>query len=215
MPRTIVLAVLLLFVPLLSGCLVPYCAYPTLAYTPKVKLESVASEVHAFRVDITRANADVDVFSASPGYERLSEIPVTKTDEVPAQVKPSVSYGFVVIGIALNYLTHTSHSVAVRIYRPGYELVEIKSWDGMNKVTWKPAPDLEAQEKTLDALFPLKQLDPGCESAMHRSALLFGLAEYERLATLARSQDQQERLTTKASKLRERVNEQQVRHSVP
>jgi hypothetical protein len=208
MQRTLLLTAGLLFLPFLGGCIFPYCAYPRLDYTPGVKLDSPPNEVHAFRVDITRPIADMSMFVGPvPVDERLSELPVTNTDEVPAQIKPSVTYGFVVIGIVLNYLTHTSHSIALRLYRPGYELVEIASWQRVNRVPWKRAADLEAQVKTLESLFPFGQLEAGSKSAAHRDALLFGASEYERLATIARSQDQQARLTGMATRLRERAEE--------
>jgi hypothetical protein len=206
MRRTATVGACLLCLPFLSGCLFPYCAYPTIDYTPAVKLDAPPGEVHAFRVDITRPTADMSVF-VGPVFERLSELPATNTDEVPAQVKPSVSYGFVVIGIALNYLTHTSHSVALRLYRPGYELVEIKSWQRMNRVAWKPIQDAAAQEQTLDLLLPAERLEPGSVSLAHREALLFGASEYERLASDARSEDLRARLTARATVLRSRATD--------
>lgn len=204
MRRTILLAGHLLCLFSLGGCIFPYCAYPTLDWTPRVKLDTSPSEVHAFRVDIIKATADLGVF-VEPGDESLSAIPVASTDEVPAQVKASVSYGFVVIGFALNFLTHTSHSVALRVYRPGYELVEIRSWERVNRVAWKPAGDLGAQEKAIDRLLPLDRLEAGSRSPAHREAILFGAAEYERLASVAQSQDDQARLATKAGKMRTRA----------
>jgi hypothetical protein len=139
------------------------------------------------------------------GDESLSAIPVANSDEVPAQVKPSVSYGFVVIGGVLNYLTYTSHSVAVRLYRPGYDLVEIRSWQRVNRVAWKPTADLGIQENALDRLLPLDRLEGGSRSPAHRKTMLFGAAEYERLASVAQSQDDQARLATKAGELRKRA----------
>jgi hypothetical protein len=206
MQRAILPTVCLLCLPFLSGCVFPYCAFPKLDYTPAVKLDAQPDEVRAFRVDSIMPSADLDVF-AGPVYDRLSEIPVTNTDEVPGQLKPSVTYGFVVVGIALNFLTYTDHSVAVRLYRPGFDLVEIKSWERAHRVAWKPAPDLDAQEKALDGLLPFGGLEPGSGSAAHKDALLFGAAEYERLAAGASSPEQRERLAAKASKLRGRARE--------
>src|SRR5947207_3925407 len=90
------------------GCKIPYCVYTALDYTPRVKIDSPPDEVRAFRVDICKATGDMSVFRG-PGQECLSEIPVSYHDEVPAQFKPSVTYGFVVMAIALNYLTHASN----------------------------------------------------------------------------------------------------------
>lgn len=206
MKQMLLSAVCLLCLPFLGGCVLPYCAYPTLDYTPSVKLERTTDQVRAFRVDIDRPTADMSVF-VGPVYERLSEVPVTDTDDIPAQVRPSLSYGLVVLGIALNYLTHTSHSVALRIYRPGYELVEVKSWEAVNKVVWRLAPDLAGQQHALDALLPLGRLEPGSPSAAHREILLFGASEYERLASMAQSQDHQAGLRAKARQLRDRAKE--------
>ncbi len=197
---------LTLCLPFLGGCIFPYCFYPRIDYTPSVKLESPVNEVRAFRVDISTPTADMSVF-VGPVYERLSELPVTNTDDIPRQIKPSVTYGFVIVGIALNYLTYTSHSLALRLYRPGYELAEIKSWDLVSRVAWKRAADLEAQEGALDKLLPEWRLEAGSTAPAHRDALLFGASEYDRLAAAAQSTDQQKRLAAKASKLRERAKE--------
>ena len=202
MPRFLFLAAVLFLLPFQGGCLFPYCVYPKLDVTPSVKLDAPPYEVHAFRVDISRPTGDMDVF-VGPVYERLSEVPASKTGEIPAQFKPSVTRGFVVIGGALNFLTYTSYSVALRLYRPGYELVEVHSWESVHRLPWKPAPDLETQEKSLEKLLPVKLLEPGGKSPGHRDALLFGAAEYDRLAKATRSEDQRTRLTTKANQLRE------------
>jgi hypothetical protein len=206
MQRTALLTACLLCLPYAAGCILPYCAYPKLDYTPPVELGTQAGDVRAFRIDITKPTADMSVF-VGPVYERLTELPVTNTDEVAAQLKPSVTYGFVVIGIALNYLTHTSHSVALRVYRPGFELVEIQSWGRAHRVAWNPAPDLDAQEKALDTLLPVCRLEAGSKAVPHRDALLFGATEYERLAPMASSAEQRQRLRDKADRLRDRAKE--------
>jgi hypothetical protein len=209
MPRVLPLALTLLLLAFIAGCIFPYCAYPTLGYTPSVQLDTPPDVVHAFRVDITRARADLGVFQFYPyhGAECLTEVPVTNTDEVPAQIKPAVSYGLVVIGIALNFFTHTGHSLALRLYRPGYELVEIHSWELVNRVAWRPAPDIKAQEKALDTLFPFARLEPGSKSPAHKKALLFGAAEYERLAAATHEESDRTRLTKQATSLRGRAEE--------
>ncbi|MCH8043983.1 MAG: hypothetical protein IID44_09730 [Planctomycetes bacterium] len=211
MQRASLLTVCLLCLPCFGGCIFPYSAYPTLDYTPAVKLGTQPGEVRAFRVDITKMVCDVGVTFSSrpdvPGDQRLREIPVTNTDEVAAQVKPSVTFGLVIIGGALNFLTHTSHSVAVRLYRPGFELAELKSWERVNRIAWQPAADLDAREKVLDTLLPLDQLEAGSEAATHRDALLFGAGEYDRLAAVAPSPEQRGRLREKAGHLRKRAKE--------
>jgi hypothetical protein len=204
MCRARLFAVILPLLPFMSGCIFPYCAYPTLGYTPNVAVGPETSTVHAFRVDSTREGADLGVFDFEKygGDERFTEVPVTNTDEVPAQLKPAVSYGFVVFGVALNFLTHTSHSIALRLYRPGYEVVEIRSWELAQRVVWRPAPDLAAQEKALDDLMGARRLEPGSAAPAHKKALLFGAAEYERLAAVAQDKKASNRLMEQAALLR-------------
>ena len=203
MPSKLIPFAGLLCLPVLAGCVCPYCAIPKLDYTPRVNLESEPDDVHAFRVDITRYTGSMSVFREAPASESLEELRVNDANEVHAQIKPSVRYGLVVIGIALNYLSYTTHSVALRLYRPGYELVEVRSWERGDQIEWRAAPGLSAQEIELDCLFPFWSLEPGSESRAHRKALIFGASEYERLATNADSKADQTRLIGEANELRE------------
>jgi hypothetical protein len=204
MRRAVPLIVCIVCMPAVAGCIFPYCVYPKLDYTPSAKLDAPVDDVRAFRVDIT---TETSVGFGGGGVQRLTQIPVTNTEDVSAQIKPSVSYGFVVIGVALNHITHTSYSMAVRVYRPGFELAEIKPWQRVQRLAWKAAPDLDAQENALDNLFPTFSLERGSKDAAHRDAMLFGAAEYERLAATASAPEQQERLARKAQELRDRANE--------
>jgi hypothetical protein len=124
---------------------------------------------------------------------------VDGADTVPAQIKSSVSYGFVVIGVALNYLTYTDHTMALRLYRPGFDLVEIKSWESAREVIWTPAADLAAQEQALDNLF--SQLDRKCKLSTYAECLEFGASEYERLSREVVSERDSQRLDAKACAL--------------
>lgn len=184
--------------PFLAGC-IPV-AIPTVDYTPPVSLEARRDEVHAFRVDITNMKHDLPW---GLEFQELSEIPATNSDEVPAQVKPSITNGIVVVGIALNYFYGTSHDMALRLYRPGYELIEIKSWQQKNRVVWKPAADAAAQEHAVDELVPASWVSNGSVSRAHANALLYGASEYERLAKDAGAEMDRNRLSAKANKLRE------------
>jgi hypothetical protein len=184
------------------GCLVPY-AYPKLDYTEPVKFDCPAGEVHAFRVDITRHRIDLpDLF----GQRCLTELPVNHADEVSAQVQPSVTYGYYVFGGAVNFPVETNHEIELKLYRPGYKLVEIGSWQPVDRIDWKPAPDFEAQVEALNGLVGF--VEPGSASPANRSALHFAASEYERLATLAlEGKGCKSYLTTEAGKLRQRADE--------
>jgi hypothetical protein len=176
----------------LPGCLFPF-GTPKFCCVPSVDLGSNADDVHVFRVDITRYFADI---SGNDSYT-YSEVPFTFLGWTPPQIKVTGVVGIFVFGVALNYPIYVSQSVAARLYRPGYELVELDSWQFPRQVEWKMAPDLTSQENALDQLFLFpkggelrpatffttsRQLNPGSASAAHRRALLFGASEYDRLA---------------------------------
>jgi hypothetical protein len=193
-----------------------YCAYPKLDYTPPVELDVPAHEVHAFRMDITtgsglflRGLIDVppdqlwkcEEFVVS---RRLTELAATPTDKIPAQLKTSVSYGLFFPFLVVNMFTHRTHTVFATLYRPGYELVEVHSWEKAKSVLWQPVPGIEDQEKVLDQLLT-SPLAAGSVSRAHRQAMLFGASEYDRLAVSVRSCESLERLKAKANKLREQA----------
>jgi hypothetical protein len=216
MMRIGIALVILAFLP---GCLFPF-GTPKFCCVPSVDLGSDADDVHVFRVDITRYFADI---SGDDCYT-YSEVPFTFLGWTPPQIKVSGVVGIFVFGVALNYPIYVSQSVAARLYRPSYELVELDSWQLPRRVEWKMAPNLTSQEDALDQLFrfakggelrpatfnPISsQLNPGSASAAHRRALLFGASEYDRLAAgeLASTDEARRRLHDKAEKLRQLAKE--------
>jgi hypothetical protein len=221
--RCLVPALLLLLLPALPGCLIPY-GFPKISQTPLLSLGKEAEEIHAFRADITRDFVDIG------GTDRwtFSEVTSSPAGWVLPQTKVSATCGIYVFGVALNYPVYTSHSVALKLYRPGYELVELDSWEVPGMIVWKEAPDLASQEKALDRLFLReapdsaneprswvrigRRLSPGSEGAEHQRVLLFGASEYERLASGAAASGSEEgttcgRLRSKARELRELAGE--------
>jgi hypothetical protein len=210
-----------------SGCLVPY-AYPKVSWTRGVSVGPKPEEVRAFRVDVIGDIVDIGE------TDRFVLAPITPIfgDREPIQAKISLEYGIYVVGIALNYPIHHGHTTLVRLYRPGFQLVEIKSWEFPGNVTWIGAADLLAQEKAVDDLLTVPSIEaprlefsygrdafshprawsntellPGCASAKHREVLLFAASEYDRLALLALTVSEtdrqlQARLLNKSSALR-------------
>jgi hypothetical protein len=169
--------------------------------------------VYAFRVDSTRHYVDIGGTDTCT----ITQVPLLGQNWSPPETRASLTYGYFVFGVAVNFPVFTSHSVAVRLYRPGYELVEIDSWEVPGKVNWQRAPGLEDQERTLDHLFSMegkarnrhigKELLPGSASADHGAALEFGASEYELLVTTGLfaepiSAEVRARLIQKAEKLR-------------
>lgn len=175
-----------------SGCLC--CPYPRIGYTPQLQV-GPEDEVRAFRVDAEHSTG-VDLGGIIPGYlfprvrsvthhvgpRRLTELAISSNHVAPEQIKASLSYAHVgSLFLLIHGAGHCRESLAVKLYRPGYKLVAVESWDLPHQPQWRPTFNLEGQEQALDALFELP-LEAGSISAAHRQALLFGASEYDRLA---------------------------------
>jgi hypothetical protein len=192
---------------------VPY-AYPKVSWTPSLIVGPNAEEVRAFRVDVT---GDIVDIMESDQFTLASVTPISGERE-PAQVRLSLEYG---IYTSLRQLqpfpVHHRHSTLLRLYRPAYQLVEVKSFEFPRNINWIAAPDLMAQEKALDDLLSVPSIEaygrdafsdhsawsedvqrnpallPGAVSAKHKEALLFVASEYDRLALLAPTESEQDR----------------------
>jgi hypothetical protein len=185
--------ILLIAALCLSGCMLPYAA-PSVNYVPPFDLECPAGEVRVFRVNITRERSDADVEELC----ELKEVGAEGINKTPGQTSLGYTNGVYVTGKhGKVHNASTSHTLAVRLYRPGYETVELNSWDPPGKIIWKEAMTAAVQEMALDDLFDLgekkttpdekaamvhRTLQPGTKSSAHRTALRFGAGEYARLA---------------------------------
>src|SRR5262249_1061302 len=112
-------------------------------------------EAHAFRVDILRETRNL--FCTGPCSEDtyvLKAVPLSVPGQVPSQIKVAFDYGlFFAAGCVVPCgWEHWQHPMRVRLYRPGWETVEIQSWDLAPQMSWKEAADLAAQEKAVDDL---------------------------------------------------------------
>jgi hypothetical protein len=216
----------------LPACMqVPFCA-PELSYVAPVALGTAGTEVHAFRVDVTEktvVNIDEKFKSAGGGvsYYELTPMPLSTRGTTSLQWDVSWAYGWRSIGLWNYWPTLTTHSVAVRLYRRGFDTAELRPGkDGPDD--WTKVTDLAAQEKAVDDLLgvsplettsPLKPvrgtgshsppaLELGTKSAGQRQALLFAANEYEWLAHELTNPDPEEqvirtRLLEKARRLQD------------
>lgn len=218
-----------------SGCVPVYYAYPKVAYVPPLHLEKTPDTIHAFRVDIADDDGCIEFNLGYRERDRdryvLSTVPLSDSGRLPSQAKISLDWGFIWNCIALIYDGHTVHTVRVRLYRPGWQTVEVKSWEQVDALKWKEAPSLVEQEKAIDDLVSTWETDylnrfaqsssseshprppagvalfrglaPGSESAKHRQVLLFAAGEYERLAAFTDSSETGKLLHTR---LNEKAN---------
>jgi hypothetical protein len=214
-------AAFLFVCPVCAGCFGGY-AYPTAAYVPRASLEKPAADaVHVFRVDILDASGSIE-FAGADEY-RFRELPVSEAGSVPAQTKVGVGGRWWTLFGALNYTQRLHPTIRVRIYRPGYETVDLKPWTRA-KIVWRPAATPVAREAAVDDLISTRDtneyykiapeawkneradygLAPPTTDAQ-RAALLFIAGEYDRLVSDAATRGDTravERLQEKARQLR-------------
>jgi len=189
----------LALVPVLLGCAagcVPLVyAYPSVSLVPALNLGPAHDNIYAFRVDI--ADDDSSSHFAKPGHYRFRQVHIAPHGSVVAQGKVGMDSGFYWNLFVTCFAQKTDHTIRLRLYRPGFNLIEIQSWQGDASLEWQAVPGPAGQEQVVDALlrptgkgtwpgrdqvWGFGQLDPGSASSEHRHALLFAAAEYQRLA---------------------------------
>lgn len=181
-----------------AGCVPLFYAYPSISYVPTLNIGPSHDNVYVFRVDAADDESCVDF--ADPSHYRLRQVHVTPAGKIVGQSKVAIDSGFYWNGIVLTYTGRTSHTLRLRLYRAGYDSIDIHSWQGETPLAWKEAPELESQEKAVDALlaptqgsfigtltgkeqgWSFEHLDPGSASREQRHVLLFAAGEFERLA---------------------------------
>jgi hypothetical protein len=203
------------------GCIqVPYCI-PELSVVPAVKPGCDKDEVHVFRADLTHKveiNTGLHVASEATNIEsiELSRLHSAADGSTPQLTALTFASGSRIVGFWNFCHERTSHTVAIRLYRPGFATIELRAGMPARELAWEEATDLETQEKAVDDLLgvsPLaiveahtialqRRLVPADKSGTHRHALLFAAGEYERLARDAEDSASEERLLDKARRLR-------------
>ncbi len=207
---------------LLGGCMPIGYAYPTVSYVPPVALGREREEVSLFRVDVADDDNCID-FPEKDQYV-LRSLPLHRDGFSDPQVKLAVDYGWIWNCVSLIYDGATHHTVMVRLYRPGYQTVEIHSWQKDRRLKWVEASSLDEQETAIDELVStwntapvrlqnhvaatgfvpprdpivFRYLAPGSALDEHQRTLQFVASEYERLLRQATAADMRERLQSKA-----------------
>jgi hypothetical protein len=213
---------------LLAGCMPLGYAYPTISYVPAARVGAARDEVKAFRIDIV----DDDNCFEIKEQDRyvLTPLPLHRDGSYDPQMKFGLTYGWMWNCIALTYGGSTERTVMVRLYRPGYRTLEVRSWQKDGPLQWTEAPMLEEQEEAIDDLVStwrtagdhlqtrfaaqgfvpprepivFRSLAPGSAGGPHHCATLrFAASEYERLLKDATKPDLHNRLEEKAKALRQ------------
>jgi hypothetical protein len=216
----------------LPGCMqVPLCILE-INYVRPVDPGPASAEVHAYRVAVTVkevVNIEADFQPAAGGVDHFELTPMRLPDHgtTAAQLDLTWAYGWRFIGVWNHWPTLTTHAVLVRLYRRGYETIELRPGQNEADLVWHPATEVAALETAVDNLLgvsPLlatSPLDPvkttghrsppalelGTVSSGHREALLFAAGEYEWLAEqlgpAGEHQAIHRRLVEKASRLKD------------
>jgi hypothetical protein len=166
-----------------SGC-VPF-VYPTTSLTPLVSPGEDVGEVYAFRVDTAKTRFFGHHLGIDSDEHTLTPISASNDLGVFPQGWIGLAWGgFYGIGSWAGGWANT-HTVSVRLYRPGYELVEVHSWDFFPRVVWKETATPEDAMRELDRLLETRRIGAAGEksnAAPGREVLLWAAREYERLA---------------------------------
>jgi hypothetical protein len=206
-PRLLTACVTGLACACLAGCFGAYLL-PTVALTPSLRMPAGVADVYVVRVDV----ADDENCDDLADHDRyvLHPVPLQADGSVLAQVQLGIDHGWL-WKCVVSYGGRTHRTMIVRVYRPGWETVEIRSWQLQGRRAWKEAPDPGSQEKAVDDLVSTWETDcqgysyrkeklkgvprppdatlfrclaPGSASKAHRAALRFAASEYDRLALL-------------------------------
>jgi hypothetical protein len=202
-------------------------AYPKVSYLPPVTLGAERDEVSVFRVDVVDDDNCVNIREKDEYV--LHPLPLHRDGHTDPQVKLAVDYGWLLNWVSVLYDGSTHHTIMVRLYRPGYQTIEIHSWQKNGRAKWIPTSSLDEQEIAIDELlstwnttperlqnqiartgfvpprdpFVFHYLARGSTLDEHQQALQFAASEYERLLRQATAPDMRERLNGKAKALRE------------
>jgi hypothetical protein len=219
-----------LFLLLLAGCMPIGYVYPKVSYVRPAVVGAARDEVRAFRIDVVDDDNCIDV-PEKDSYV-LTPLPLHEDGSFDPQTKVAVDYGWLLNCVAAIYDSARHHTVLVRLYRPGYQTLELPSWRKEGRLQWTPAQTLEEREQAIDDLVStwktsparlqnqyaaqgfvpprdsivFRYLAPGSSGGGHRTALLFAIGEYEHLIQEATEKVLRARLEEKVKELRQVAN---------
>jgi hypothetical protein len=213
-------------------------ALPNISYVPGQQLTDSADQLHVFRIDVTEKSSYLGI-PAGAEY-RFGEVSLDENAYCGSQLKASIDYSWAYQSFANAWCgipkgETVSHSLIVRIYRRGYDTVEIGSWKKDPPIEWVPVIDVREQEKAIDDLLSTIERKGGSDkresemargpfhdereqfghlvngsmSETHQKAMLFAAREYEWLAKSMQTSDignaVHNRLLAKADYLRKKM----------
>lgn len=156
---------LVVLCPLLSGCFPLLYAYPSLSVVPPIEAGPVPDKIYAFRVDVTDEQNGAE-FPDHDCYV-FREIQLSGTSRIPSQVKIDLDRGWMFYG-PVKYSAHTHNAVCVRLYRPGWQTVEVARPEAARHLSWVKAEGTRAREKAVDDLLSTWKTDSSGQAEYYR-----------------------------------------------
>ncbi len=212
---------------LLAGCMPLGYVFPTVSYIRPATVGAARGDVRAFRVDVVDDDNCLEITE----HDRyvLTPLPLHRDGSFDPQVKVAVDYGWLFNCVAVILDSSTHHTIMVRLYRRGYQTLELESWRKEGPMQWTPAPSPAEREQAIDDLVStwktsparlqnkyafegfvppresvvFRYLAPGSSGNAHRSALQFAANEYEQLHGEVGDAELRGRLQEKAQALRQ------------
>lgn len=211
----------------LAGCMPLGYVFPTVSYIRPATVGAARDDVHAFRVDVVDDDNCLEITE----HDRyvLAPLPLHRDGSFDPQMKVAVDYGWLINCVAAILDSSTHHTLLVRLYRRGYQTLELESWRKEGRMQWTPAPGPAEREQAIDDLVSTWKTSParlqnkyafqgfvppresvvfrylvkGSTSDAHRSALQFAAGEYEQLLSEVSDAELRGRLEEKAKALRQ------------
>ena len=202
-----------------TGCFVLPVSYPKLSYLPGVEAGAALSDCFIVRMDCSVYQTENH---GDYGEYTLTEVLPDPDGRIPSHASMSLEKKNVFVGFHEGYqIVGKTHRTLLRLYRPGYALVELGSWHSTDQVQWQRAKDWSDQERAIDGLLDgppatyagarllwdqegktfhhLPKLTNNSANAVR--PFVFAAAEYERVAALAPTPEGAARLRDKARRL--------------
>lgn len=160
------LPVLLAWLLAVAGCGPLLLSSPQIQRLHAVDVVAPSTQVRAFHIDVERSHPETRVArDSSPASEsavaprwRFTAVPIPEDGRMPAKTfitwrhPESPEHRAQEPGGFLSRGFERAPSTRLRLYRPGFQTVEILPWQRVDRIEWEPATDLAARERAIDEL---------------------------------------------------------------
>ena len=165
-PRATWLPALLVWLLPLVGCGPLFLGSPEIHRFHAIDVVAPGTQVRAFRIDVEHGDPETGFpgasLSASEGNHadnwQLAAVAIPEDGRIPAKTfvtwhrRKAFEHWKRASGDPLSDRLRHEPDTRLRLYRPGFETIEIRPWHKTDRLRWMPATDLAAREKAIDDL---------------------------------------------------------------